>query len=189
MIKIFKANILMRSQQIWKISSILKRRELYEINPLYWHFFAFKFSIHTWGKFKPQKRKIIMKIVVIIPIDILHIVLCFLWAATARSLSLTLLLSLSLFCCLCLRYCCVCRSLENPCAMPVASQWFHTESYVGATRRMINEKSHIRTKEHGERVRRAQQADCEKTDKTGQRQQKEVGRMGVAAPLALCRID
>lgn len=181
----------MRSQQIWKISSILSGVKLYEINPLYWRFFAFKFFIHIRREFKPQKRKIIMKIVVIIPIDILHIVLCFLWAATACSFSLTLLLSLSLslFCCLCLRHCCVCRSLENPCAMPVASQWFHTVSYVGATRRMINEKSHIRMEEHEERVRRAQQADCEKTDKTGQRQQKEVGRVGVAAPLALCRID
>lgn len=41
-----------------------------------------------------------------------------------------------------------------------------TESYVGATRRMINEKSRIHIHAHVHRVPRVHEADCEKTDKT-----------------------
>lgn len=112
-----------------------------------------------------------MKIEVIIPIDIQHIVLCFLVCRiyfcgrdSTRSLSLPISLSLSpslsYYLSLSLAIsvipaCAEAWKIRVQCQLQANDS---TESYVGATRRMINENSRIHIHAHTQALTRTQSA-------------------------------
>lgn len=106
-----------------------------------------------------------MKIEVIIPIDIQHIVLCFLVCRIyfcGRDSTRSLSLSLSLFLYLPLSRtisvipaCAEAWKIRVQCQLQANDS---TESYVGATRRMINENSRIHTQAHTQALTRTQSA-------------------------------
>lgn len=104
-----------------------------------------------------------MKIEVIIPIDIQHIVLCFLVCRIyfcGRASTLSLPLSLSYYLSLSLGIsvipaCAEAWKIRVQCQLQANDS---TESYVGATRRMINENSRIHTQAHTHALTRTQSA-------------------------------
>lgn len=106
-----------------------------------------------------------MKIEVIIPIDIQHIVLCFLVCriyfcgrdstrSLSPSLSLSYYLSLSLAISV-IPACAEAWKIRVQCQLQANDS---TESYVGATRRMINENSRIHIHAHTQALTRTQSA-------------------------------
>lgn len=151
-----------------------------------------------------HKKENNMKIEVIIPIDIQHIVLCFLVCRiyfcgrdSTRSLSPSLSLSLSLFRWPSLSFLRVQKLGKSVCnasckpKIPQNPMWVQRGVWLMKTLAYIHKHTHRHW--HVHRVPRVHEADCEKTDKTckanetreGEGRREGKGRGGTS----LCRID